>query len=569
DALRALTVRLQALSKRAIHARTLRVPPHVYLNSPSQRDPRNESAMRFRPPIDSYELWRGNNDWHDRKDVLAYGAGADLIVRIKNRNVASVGTEWEPWHRKKDNAAWLIHGDPALVHSLDEIAGVHLLPQLDTSSAFEEIIYARRRGIVQRVILDPARGSEEIVKKVYDTGGDAVVEKTDIDRRRKRTLAVTLNRGPIQLFKVDHDDDVCHPFASIEPEAYRGQTRTLASKLLSDTSIAVWSHRNDKVITLFDIKESEVRETRSLPCEQGQKSVCVIAGINPMKTQVFLTGWQDGSVRLHDVRVPRKWIGHFDDSMRSSPVNCLQPMGSTHFLSGLGAEGVIQLYDLRQPKSAILASSSSRHGEARTPVRQLRKRNEGFTVFLSESNQHFTLQPYRGPIYSFSQPSSSSSTVWVGVDHGVARLDLVFSTDLSGPSSDWYSANCQIYPYKWGRKGPYPDLVHFNLRGYYNGRIRLSRVFEGPFSRTLANPPFQSQTGFIAGITQARIQRAIAAQSKKQGKSIKFKKYEWRWEDVMRGVRMSIDEPTAPRSDFEEEEIPWWDQLEEDMNETT
>jgi hypothetical protein len=38
--------------------------------------------MGFQPVIDSYEDWTADK-WSSRKEVLALGAGAELVVRLK------------------------------------------------------------------------------------------------------------------------------------------------------------------------------------------------------------------------------------------------------------------------------------------------------------------------------------------------------------------------------------------------------------------------------------------------------------------------------------------------------
>lgn len=303
DAVHALLSRENAFELRAIQARMLKVPPHIHHGGSNKGARRNDRpTLGFRPPIDSYEIWRSGS-WNDRKEVMAYGAGADLVLRIKNNeHVQSKGTEWEPWHLEKDEAAWILHGSPEMANSLDDITGVHLLPQRDTTAAFEEVIFARRRGCVQRVILDPSQ--EAVVKKEYDTGMTSFVEKTDIDKTAQNVLSVTMDKGPILLFNVNDGRDLPEPFARIDPIHGDGSSRALPSRLLNDQSIVVWSHRRNREINLFNITEGEVREVCSFACGEERKNVFDIAGMDPYwGGHHFLSGWQDGSVKYVDVFV--------------------------------------------------------------------------------------------------------------------------------------------------------------------------------------------------------------------------------------------------------------------------
>ncbi|KAI5305871.1 hypothetical protein KEM56_003030 [Ascosphaera pollenicola] len=531
DAVHALVSRENAFKLRAVQARMLKIPPHIHHGGSNKGARRNDRpTLGFRPPIDSYELWRSGS-WNDRKEVMAYGAGADLVIRIKNNeHPLSKGTEWEPWHREKDEAAWILHGSPEMANSLDDITGVHLLPQLNTTSAFEEVIFARRRGCVERVVLNPS--DDAVVKKKYDTGMDSFIDRTDIDNKLHSTLAVTMDRGPILLFNVNDDRDIPQPFARIDPERRDGPSRPLTSRLFNEESIAVWSHRLNNAINLFHITESGVREVQSFECGEERKNVYEIVGMDPAwGRRPFLSGWQNGTVKLHDIRVPHAWVGCFEDSIRFDPVYCIQPIGSMHFLTGIGSEGIVQLYDFRQPKSAVsqaqVPAQADQAASATRPTVQPKyaPKKDGFTMFVSPTVGRLADRAkarYRGPIYTLSQPSSSSSSVWVGIESGICRLDFVSSHDLAGPSSSWYSANCQIDPYKWDRKGPYRDLVHFELAGYENKDA----------GRPLVQPSYRSQMQFHTGMKQARTSRAAIENDVQVGRGGGTTRREWMWKDA-------------------------------------
>ncbi|KAI5291281.1 hypothetical protein KEM55_008378 [Ascosphaera atra] len=306
DAAQALASRTRALDRRAVQARYLKVPPHILRQSSNDRNRRaDRPTLGFRPPIDSYETLRSNN-WLDRKEVLAYGAGADLIVRVRNNeHHLSRGTEWEKSHRKTDKSAWILHSNPGLAGSWHDITGIHLLPQLDTSAAYEEVIFARRSGDVQRAVLSPS--GEVTVKQCFDIGDKERVEKTDLSLEGGRVLAVTLEKGPTKLFNVDgtSETEKVQPFASIGPQAISvgGSPRNRVSKLLSASRIALWSHHDGKSIELCDVTESGVREARNFDGQRENKNVY---DFTPLEANartgcavgdLFLSGWQDGVVR--------------------------------------------------------------------------------------------------------------------------------------------------------------------------------------------------------------------------------------------------------------------------------
>lgn len=78
--------------------------------------------------------------------------------------------------------------------------------------------------------------------------------------------------------------------------------------------------------------------------------------------------------------------------------------------------------------------------------------NKDISLFLSSrppsihSRASLLREPhrYRGPIYTMSMPSSSSSTVYVGVEAGILRLDMACTDDLTGPLGSWYRQNISL-----------------------------------------------------------------------------------------------------------------------------
>jgi hypothetical protein len=126
------------------------------------------------------------------------------------------------------------------------------------------------------------------------------------------------------------------------------------------------------------------------------------------------------------------------DVMDSNPIYCIQPLHD-RFLVGAGSEALVNVFDLRVHKAyhhyeAKSASSISSNDEAAT---------KEFSFFLSHHPpnvpRHRNYGTYRGPIYTMSSPSPTSSTVYTGVVDGVVRLDFGSTDDLLGDNtSNWY-----------------------------------------------------------------------------------------------------------------------------------
>lgn len=80
---RALVARSKALERHAVTARfvlpPLRDTAKLGFKWSTRRD---NPTIGYRPVIDSYESWNGGR-WLDRTEVLAWGAGEEVIIRIR------------------------------------------------------------------------------------------------------------------------------------------------------------------------------------------------------------------------------------------------------------------------------------------------------------------------------------------------------------------------------------------------------------------------------------------------------------------------------------------------------
>jgi hypothetical protein len=105
---------------------------------------------------------------------------------------------------------------------------------------------------------------------------------------------------------------------------------------------------------------------------------------------------------------------------------------------------------------------------------QTKPKGGEFSCFLShqppgESRKRHTL--YRGPIYTMSSPSPTSSTIYTGVLNGVMRLNLGSTDDLLGSSSNWYQNHLDltvddINQNSNSAPSPIGDLKIMGLSGY-------------------------------------------------------------------------------------------------------
>ncbi|KAL2370096.1 F-box domain-containing protein [Blastomyces gilchristii SLH14081] len=505
DAARALTSRSRAFDRKAIIGRFV-LPPQNARRIGHPRTVRTDHpTLGYRPVIDSYEVWCGNN-WHSRKEVLVWGAGADLNIRVTDLSLYGKNNKREhrvepdievARHRRsigrsRDGVTWAVFNDLHGVNSWDDIAGVHAVPSTygEPGTESEDIIFGRRNGSLLRMAISPGTGSS-VLKKRYITGESNSLEKTDLSAGPQRLLAATLGRRAIAFFRADAEEDELQPLDILKTTAH-GFARHKCSRLLCDERIAVGSDSAIDTIRVYDLTPTGVTRTRDFKMDDSDEGGLMrksqVQTIEPLPVtsrtggragDLFLAGWEDSKVRLHDLRSPKPYVSSYIDTVDDSLIYVIQPIGRECFLVGSGINATVKFFDMRMPnrysyldaRPAPLHSQNHQNHHYRqtsngfhnfqlqnveTPASEkilkdsLRYPRRDVSVFLSNrppvrpSNRAPLFRDnlrYRGPIYTMSVPSPSSSTVYVGVEANVIRLDFASTDDITGPHRQWYEQN--------------------------------------------------------------------------------------------------------------------------------
>ncbi|OAX85100.1 hypothetical protein ACJ72_00513 [Emergomyces africanus] len=459
--------------------------------------------------IDSYEVWYGNS-WNSKKEVLVWGAGADLNIRVTDlkhcgksstrelpvKTDIAVSRHRRSIDRPREGVTWAVFNNLHGVNSWDDIAGVHALPSEhgEPGTGSEDIIFGRRNGNLVRMAISPGTGSSDL-KKRYITGESNNLEKTNLSTGPRRVLAATLGRRSISFFRADAEENEVRPLDELKTTVH-GFARHRCSRLLCDERIALGFDGAIDTISVYDLTPTGVTKTRDFKMydfDDGgfmRKSQAytieplpVTSRTGGMAGELFLAGWEDSNVRLHDLRSPKPYVSSFIDTVDESPIYHIQPIGHERFLVGSGSNATVKFFDMRMTNRM---TNSYSYLDARpvpphplnTQHRNQPQMNNGphnsqlqtstspvtdgilqdsfayprrdVSIFLSNRppihpssraplfRDNFR---YRGPIYTMSLPSPSSSTVYVGVEANVIRLDFVSTDDITGPHRQWFEQN--------------------------------------------------------------------------------------------------------------------------------
>lgn len=298
DAACALTSRSRALDRLGIVGRFV-VPPETTTNIGFHEETRRDNpTLGYRPAIDSYEIWNGGS-WATRKEVLTWGAGHRLVMRIKQ-----LGT------RSREN--WILFNDQDHVSSYDDICSVHLLePEHNSKAAdIEHLIFGRVRGDIVRLTLSPEDGTHEYKQK-FLTGG-LELAGTDLSDGTHPILSAHFDNGSLALYNINTDGDKVEPFAWIRSDTVSSLSRSRYSKLLSSSRIAVATGEVESSLVISTVSPdgiSPVREigVNSLDIEgqvgnSAHSNVSSMAPLNAHRLagspgDVFLAAWGDRTIR--------------------------------------------------------------------------------------------------------------------------------------------------------------------------------------------------------------------------------------------------------------------------------
>ena len=293
DAARALTSRSRALDRHGIIGRFV-IPQETAIQIGFQEPTRRDNpTLGYRPAIDSYEVWNGEC-WADRREVLAWGAGHELVLRSKQSGS----------HPKEQ---WVSFNGVEEATSYDDICGVQLLNHEKTNEPdVEELILGRMRGDIVHLSLNLDTASHEY-KRNFVTNG-LLLEKTDLNRN---TLAAHFDNGSIALYSLDKEDKEVEAFAWVGTGMDRLE-RSRYSKLLSPSRLAVATGQIKNSLSINTLSSDGVCVEREIGVDSldledqvGKTVQAAVTAIAPLNTHpyagspgdVFLATWGDRTIR--------------------------------------------------------------------------------------------------------------------------------------------------------------------------------------------------------------------------------------------------------------------------------
>ncbi|KAF2449278.1 hypothetical protein P171DRAFT_427491 [Karstenula rhodostoma CBS 690.94] len=479
-----LTTLYRNWDRKAFTARYLEPGANVTsLNSGEKtrwRGPQGQT-MGYQPSVDSYEEM--GSAWVDRKEVLAWSAGANVVMRVKEtghrgaRVWQEIGIDADDPHEPGmfgHPNAWYTYKIPESFEGRDDITALKLLRPHQKSGDAEYAVFGTASGRLSLLSsdLEQRRATEQL----YDTGS-RTVGSISISAASEPLMAATLGDSSIALYPANYDQTGEDPIKALSEVRPIGSGMSIgriwSSNFISDSKVAIGLGPTLEPIQIYDVTPNgltaepirKINLNSSHSVESGHAArpyntsvypiIPIAIGSQGGSTEgVFLSGGYDGLVRLHDLRSPHDFETIFWDVTNDSAIYSLACQGLERFVAGSSMHSMLKVFDLRFPGShayhsisipAVTPSKSKPQDYTYSAVidrfqdTTTKPVTSGWNVFLSPRNSSrgaATRHPYRpgprtedSPVYSLSIPSPTSPNIYAGLEGAVQNLNFVSVLD--------------------------------------------------------------------------------------------------------------------------------------------
>lgn len=317
DAAHALTTLSRNWDRRAFLSSTLYPNTHIHtlpaIGIKERWNKRAGQTMGYQPVIDSYEEHTGNS-WASRKEVVAWGAGAEIVIRRLWRG-NKVMQEWRRSPAKEEHKyydashcryEWLTHQDPRHLDGRDDITALHILrPEQRLlqggKSSCEEVVVGRASG--ELTLLSLSKDSSKCFLRDYATRSRQLRSAT-VSGESSPLLACCLGDGALALFDVHTTQRRAEPLSEVQVVGPAEKScRTWSTCFLTRDKIAVGRGVSDKIVHVYDVTAGGLSKEplRVFGCGRAcnAKTATSAYPIVPVGDdgRMFFSGGYDGKLR--------------------------------------------------------------------------------------------------------------------------------------------------------------------------------------------------------------------------------------------------------------------------------
>ncbi|RMZ82467.1 hypothetical protein DV737_g1988, partial [Chaetothyriales sp. CBS 132003] len=333
------------------------------------------------------------------------------------------------------------HGD----EPQNDILELRLLrPHQSVHADRDSTVFRRANGEVGLVATVPPGTDGGGYRRGEFVLGHDTSDCMDVSSERQPVLALCSTQT-VRLYQVGGDR--VGPIEAIERFTLEADqlkaSRQRCARFLRSGSVAVAAQylrgRNSAPIKVYDVNANLGTDKMlaatwalmpsDLP-DSGKNWANTIAPLDQVRGNdgtLFLSGWSDGVVRLHDTRTGTGSVMSYVDKVDDGQVLSLQPIGHESFLAGSTQNGCLKTFDMRMPGAKQQLKSQVGRDINIFLALKLPQRQAGWKPL--PANDPAT-DRYHGPVYSLSAPSASSPSVYAGIEDHVLQLTFSSTDDI-------------------------------------------------------------------------------------------------------------------------------------------
>ena len=276
-------------------------------------------TMGYQAVLDSYETWTGN-DWISRKTVVAWGAGAELVLNVSKQLTispqkpdASSSRESEDLarepHRSHTSSSWLTYREDHHAEGHDDITSASILNPSqrhhnDDDPNLEHVLIGRASGELTSVGFKS--GVENCVLRQFDTAGSSV-RSASVGPNESHLVAACLGDDRLAVYPLYSRLELVSPSSETIciPQGERS-CRTWSTTFLSSTRIAIGMGPSVEIVRVFDLSSTGVSREPLRSFGHGKSFRTSAYPVRPLPTSstsagrhdsLLLSGCYDGIIR--------------------------------------------------------------------------------------------------------------------------------------------------------------------------------------------------------------------------------------------------------------------------------
>ncbi|CAJ2505056.1 Uu.00g124500.m01.CDS01 [Anthostomella pinea] len=457
------------------------------LSPPEKRQP---NGRRYHHPnlqsipgniiVDAHAWCRGGSE----QELVVWGAGEDVIARLRQRHHSSTHGPQETWQSYKGSQSGYSAGK-------DDTTAISILRRPEYKD--EGVLVGRANGDLQLLSTDGASFGHTVKRFSPSSTAERAIEQNEIqtlDFHSRRSMLAAGTKENVLLYSLDgqanheesnavHDglDPTIEPTEAISLKTASGSAPfefIRSMKFLNQETLAVALNRSFSPIQYLTMTPAGVEVSSSAKLADEYPSLKshprTVRSLLPIDIRsvaggggnALLSSWDDGTIRLQDLRTPSAVDRIYQDNFEvSTPINALVSHGLERFVAGSAYSHMLKIFDFRWSKgyyqSESLPCSNDRpyptpkpptivaepdfsddrrhcHYVKGRPCRWHALSRHDF--YRPNCNVYLPFKNYASsPIYSLAKSSDASPTIYAGLSGLLVEVTLKSGMGEAPPQS--------------------------------------------------------------------------------------------------------------------------------------